>query len=154
MIPLTEEASQRVWGCSLEQYLELRAMCKPMRVFQAQRKNARHRGVGWKLNFWQWWTIWQKSGHWEHRGRGQGYVMCRHGDEGPYAVGNVFIAPSIVNVSDANNISGLPIGVSDRGRRYRAMRMLGGKMHRLSLHETPESAHAEYLSLGPIGVSA
>jgi hypothetical protein len=142
-------ARQR-WGCSHEEYLTLR--CKPMRTFQAQRGKAGCRGIRWELTLWQWWTIWQDSSHWEHRGRGQGYVMCRRGDVGPYAIGNVFIATNIENLSNsASKVSDLPIGVVSTGKRYRAQREVDGKFYHLGLHETPELAHAAYLSLGPIG---
>jgi hypothetical protein len=148
---MTEEKSQRNWGCSVADYLSLR--CKPMRGFQQHRKNARQRGIGWELSLWQWWTIWQESGHWDHRGSGQGYVMCREGDIGPYTVGNVFIAPGIVNCSDkAAKRANLPIGVTyTKHGRYRATRMFDGKRNRLGVYEVPELAHAAYLSLGPIG---
>lgn len=139
------------WGCTYSQYLSLR--CKPMRCFQAQRGNAGRRGIGWELNLFQWWTIWQKSGHWTDRGPGQGYVMCRQGDEGPYAIGNVFIAPGIINCSETKRkIADLPIGVSTKsGLTFRATRCIKGKRHKLGLHSTSHQAHAAYLSLGPIG---
>lgn len=145
-------ARQR-WGCSYEEYLSLR--CKPMRTFQAHRSNARHRGIGWELTLWQWWAIWQESGHWEHRGRGQGYVMCRYRDVGPYSIDNVFIGTCIENSSNkSNKISNLPIGVSAKRVGFLAERMMGGIRYDLGIYDNPESAHEAYLSLGPIGVSA
>lgn len=48
---------------------------------------------------WEWWTIWQMSGRWEERGRGHGYMMCRKGDVGPYALGNVVIATGDFNAA-------------------------------------------------------
>lgn len=93
-----EEHARQKWGCSHAEYLALR--CKPMRTFQAQRNNAHKRGIGWELTLWQWWTIWQESGHWEARGRGDGYVMCRKGDLGPYRPDNVYIATGSQNIRD------------------------------------------------------
>lgn len=62
------------------------------RAFAAQKRNAAHRSIGWELTLAQWWEIWEQSGKWEQRGRYKGgYVMGRHGDAGPYAVGNVVI---------------------------------------------------------------
>lgn len=149
-----DQRAMEKWGCSFEQYLMLRRMKKPTRTYQHQKQTASDRGIRWEFNLWQWWTVWQESGHWAHRGPGQGYVMCRRGDLGPYAGGNVFIAPSIVNCSDrASKLSNLPIGVSVKRKRFLAKRMIDGRIYRLGAHETPELAHAAYLSLGPIGVA-
>lgn len=61
--------------------------------FAQQARHAKERGISWELTFSQWWSLWQESGHWEDRGRRSGqYVMCRRGDFGPYAIGNVYIA--------------------------------------------------------------
>jgi len=98
-------------GCTLTQYREMLALGRglmkagvprdrtPRGAFSGQKRNAKARGIGWELTFWQWWTIWQQSGHWEERGRGQGYMMCRYGDVGPYAVGNIYIATGVHNGS-------------------------------------------------------
>lgn len=122
----------------------------PRGAFIAQRRNARTRGIGWELTFWQWWTIWQESGHWEQRGRGSGYVMCRKGDEGPYAVGNVFIATSIENVSTGKHKkSDLPTGVHQApSGRFTAHRQINGQGLYLGTFDTPDMAHAAYLMAG------
>lgn len=70
------------------------------RAFTYQRNNAKQRGIGWELTLEQWWDIWERSGKWEKRGRNKGgYVMGRHGDLGPYAVGNVAICSHQENVA-------------------------------------------------------
>jgi hypothetical protein len=74
------------------------AMQVPTRAFGMQRVNAKRRGIEWRLTFVQWWDIWQRSGHWEERGRGHGFAMCRYGDKGPYAVNNVYIGTNAENV--------------------------------------------------------
>lgn len=92
-------------GCSTTQLRSLRAIGRQMRksgesrertpigAFICQRRNAQTRGIGWELTLWDWWRIWQQSGKWEKRGRAaDAYVMCRFKDEGPYAIGNVYIA--------------------------------------------------------------
>ena len=57
---------------------------------------------GFELTFEDWYDLWQKSGHWEERGRGKGqYVMSRVGDKGPYKIGNVFIQTNAQNIKDA-----------------------------------------------------
>jgi hypothetical protein len=142
-------ASLKQWGCNWDQYVALRDMKKPTRCWSSQRSNAAKRGIGWELNLWQWWSIWQQSGKWSERGRGQGYVMCRVGDCGPYAIGNVFIAPARENSSDrVGKKSGLPIGVIREKRTggFIAQRAINGVKYYLGTHPTPELAHAAYLA--------
>lgn len=152
------------WGCSIDQYEGLLRIGKQMRgqgrgwaqtptgAFNSQRNNARFRGIPWELSLWEWWSIWQASGHWEERGRGQGYVMCRTGDRGAYAVGNVFIAPARHNNSKTKNKkSGLPIGVQNAPTKghYKAKRMVNGEVHDLGTYSSPDLAHAAYLAAAP-----
>jgi hypothetical protein len=137
------------FGCNWNQYLELRHMSWPTRAFCAQRSNANKRGISWEMNLWQWWSIWQQSGKWSQRGRGQGYVMCRNGDQGGYSVNNVFIAPARVNSSEQDRKkNGLPIGVRKNKRYagYTAFRSINGVKHRRGSFPTPELAYAAYLS--------
>lgn len=96
-------------GCTLAQLKDLRrigreavkagaAPCKsPIQAFVTQKNSAKGRGIDWNIKLWDWWTIWQESGHWEDRGPGHGYVMCRFADEGAYEVGNVYIATGVHN---------------------------------------------------------
>lgn len=91
------------WRCTWAQYVKVRDIGKammasgagrartPTGAYASQQQNAKRRGIEWNISLWEWWTIWQESGHWEERGRGHGYMMCRHGDTGPYDAGNVFI---------------------------------------------------------------
>lgn len=92
--------SLKRWGCSWDDYIKLRRLKKPTRTFARQKVTAIARGIDWQLNFWQWWSIWQQSGHWTSRGRGNGYCMCRKGDQGPYSVDNVYIATNAKNIQD------------------------------------------------------
>ena len=149
-------------GCSFQQWSELQSIGNamiaagkgryqtPLYAFRNQRRNAAHRGIGWDLTLWQWWCIWKDSGHWEDRGRGQGYVMCRYGDTGPYAPGNVFIALATENCSEANRRETyLPMGVSrTKSGRFHAHRRINGRDFGLGTHDTPELAHAAYLAAG------
>ena len=73
----------------------------PCAAFFQQKRSAQNRGIGWEITLPEWWAIWQESGRWKERGRGKGYVMARHGDEGPYRVGNVYICTSGQNFSDS-----------------------------------------------------
>lgn len=100
-----DERSLLNLGCSVSQYEEVQG--PPTSAFHSQKCRASKRGIGWELNFWQWWTIWQESGRWDERGRGaEAFAMCRFGDTGPYAVGNVYIATNNQNWQDYWNTSG------------------------------------------------
>lgn len=93
--------AMRAWGCNYKQYHNiLKHPDKPTYCFSQQRKNADQRGIGWELTLWQWWKIWEQSGHWAERGPGRGYGMCRLNDIGPYAVDNVYIATGTDNMKD------------------------------------------------------
>jgi hypothetical protein len=122
-----EDRMQMRAGCTVAQWEELHRISRemvaagrgkyqtPLAAFRSQRNNAKIRGIGWDLTLWQWWTLWEQSGHWSDRGRGFGYVMCRKGDTGPYAVGNVYFATGAQNSSDGQRKRrvdpSLPIGV-------------------------------------------
>ena len=72
--------------------------------YSVHKAGAKARQIDFLLTFDEWWDIWQKSGHWDERGRRTGeYVMSRIGDIGPYAIGNVFIQLSSQNVKDSLN---------------------------------------------------
>ncbi len=126
----------------------------PTGAYRMQKKNAAARGIPFHLTVTQWWDIWQTSGKWDERGRGQGYVMCRRGDEGPYAVGNVYIDTAAHNSSDApkKKKSSLPTGVKKLSRgnylAYAAYRNINGERLSLGTFKTPELAHAAYLMAG------
>lgn len=75
----------------------------PKGQYAKHKENARRRGVAFLLTFEEWWSLWEKSGRWNRRGNRKGcYVMSRCQDEGPYALGNVFIATFSANVCDRN----------------------------------------------------
>lgn len=118
----------------------------PLGKFKQQCWNAKRRGVEWLLTFDEWWSIWTASGRWSQRGKGDGqYVMARHGDAGPYAVGNV----SIIRCNENDSVTGnrkrsLPIGVSPCAGRFQAKR----RGVYLGTFGTPELAHAAYLMAG------
>jgi hypothetical protein len=143
------------WGCSRATYRKLLATgrdggTRPTHAFASQKKNAQKRKIGWQLTLGEWWDIWEQSGRWAERGRGQGFVMCRVDDEGPYARGNVFIAPARENNSQRKGkVHDLPMGVRPHGQRFLAQRMFNGVNRRLGLFETPELAHAAYLTASP-----
>lgn len=90
---------------STQEITTQRARRDPLKyAFQMQRNTAKSRGVEWELTFEEWMSIWTDSGKLEQRGRGIGkFVMSRRGDMGPYAVGNVFIQPSVANNAEAPN---------------------------------------------------
>lgn len=147
------------WGLPYQEVAEIRQLARklmasgvawertPIGAFVRQRVNARWRDIPWELSFAQWWGIWRASGKWEQRGRGQGYVMCRQGDVGPYAVGNVFIASARENTSSGTHKkSELPIGVAKKKGGFIARRCINGQALNLGVHPTPELAYAAYLA--------
>jgi len=135
-------------GCSFERYLELRRIGGMTRAYTIHRNNALLRGVPWEFTLASWWDVWQKSGKWEERGCGfDGYVMCRRGDVGPYSTENVYIARSIHNTSvRPSKISGLPRGVTHRGNRFIARRMIRGEKITIGRFDTAEEAGAAYVA--------
>lgn len=137
------------YGCTFDDYRKIRG--EAAHKFYSQKTAARKRGIGWGINLWQWWTVWQESGKWALRGRGQGYAMCRKGDVGPYAVGNVFIGLATDNSSEAHRKnSDLPVGVLKNRRYagYSVTRKVHGVTYRLGSFQTPELAREAYLSVG------
>lgn len=146
------------FGCGWDEYKKLleigrEMMAKgiscertPSGAYRKQKYTAKVRGIEWHLTLWQWWTIWQESGRWEDRGRGNGYVMCRKGDQGAYSVDNVYIAPARHNNSHTKNkFNGLPTGVNKIKGRYVAAIQVDGVKETLGVYGTPEDAHRAYL---------
>lgn len=91
---------QRWLRCSKDAFIDLTGMTwkwtdnnskNPAYAYVQQARNAQRRAIEWRLTFPQWWKIWQDSGKWLQRGRGEGYCMARHGDSGAYEPENVYI---------------------------------------------------------------
>ncbi len=94
-------------------------MVGPRRAFRAQQDNAATRGIGWELTFEQWWALWKDQYH--LRGRTKGcLVMCRTGDKGPYAIGNVRIATIKENVQECALER-----LTKKGRKVRSRQYVG-----------------------------
>jgi hypothetical protein len=93
----------------------------PFRKAYTQHKsNAKQRGIPFLLTFEEWKDIWLASGKWELRGRGADKCcMCRTGDVGAYAVGNVFIDRNARNISDGNK--GKPDSAETRAKKSAAL---------------------------------
>lgn len=168
-----DERCMRVYGCSygsLESILGDNVVLthnSTSRAYAQQKKNSGERGIEFLLTFPQWWAVWQKSGKWSQRGRGQGYVMARTGDVGPYAVGNVYICTQSQNSKDsfiktpahvraakaAMNPRANKHSVLGRGRGYtvlkncktRPYQVMCGK-DRVGYFATEEEARAAYLA--------
>lgn len=106
---IRERNCQLFYGCSEAEALSLNGGL-PLRNFQSpasryfnQRAKAAVRGVGWEITFPEWLDVWLSSGKFAQRGRGKScYCMARHGDKGPYKVGNVSIQPNEKNSGDGS----------------------------------------------------
>ena len=106
-----ERNAQKLFGVSeaeaiaLNDGLPLRTVdSKAMRYLSQRQSAIGKRGIAWKINFSEWLSIWLASGKWDKRGVGRGsYCMARHGDAGPYAVGNVSIQLCTINSRDGLN---------------------------------------------------
>lgn len=73
------------------------------RAYSHHKSNSKRRGVAFELTFEDWRDIWISSGKWDQRGKGRGkYCMMRHGDAGPYAIGNVLIGLNEDNLRAGN----------------------------------------------------
>jgi len=95
---------------------------KFLKVYKAQKSNARTRGIAFFLTFEEWLAIWIESGKLDQRGRGaEKFCMCRNGDIGSYEVGNVFIGTGRENVK-AGNLGKLD---SDETRKKKSQSMRG-----------------------------
>ena len=72
-------------------------------LYIQQRSNAKRRGIAFDLTFPQWAQVW--DGKMDMRGvkRGQ-FVMCRHGDVGPYTPGNVSIRTTQSNLDEHHRL--------------------------------------------------
>jgi hypothetical protein len=71
-----------------------------------QRLNARNRGIEFKLTYVEWYDWWVAelaiAGPNAKRGRSRGgLVMCRFGDAGAYALGNIYCGTHSDNMRDA-----------------------------------------------------
>lgn len=66
--------------------------------FKEHKRNADVRGIEFRFTLKQWLDEWGSK--WSERGRGDGLVMCRFNDIGPYEPGNVYIATAAQNASD------------------------------------------------------
>jgi hypothetical protein len=87
----------------------------PRGQYIRHKMNAKARGVPFQLTYRQWLAVWTLSGKWRRRGsRPRQYVMCRKGDRGPYAIGNVYIATNAHNAREANRTSWQQDGVRRR----------------------------------------
>ena len=69
----------------------------PKGKYAAHKKNAKRRGIEFKLTYEEWQREWLP--YWENRGRGKS-VMCRTADIGAYEVGNVRVDTQANNAKE------------------------------------------------------
>lgn len=81
------------------QYCKEKGLRNPRSAYSAHRNGAKEREIPFEMTFDEWWTIWKDYFH--MRGRGANDLcMARKGDEGPYAVGNVYLTTKLGNSVD------------------------------------------------------
>lgn len=74
---------------------------KAYEAFRSQWHGARRRSIPFLFTIEEWWAWWQIDGRWEKRGlKGNGLVMARYGDIGPYSVENVYCVTAAQNCRD------------------------------------------------------
>lgn len=157
---IRERNALRLFGCSeaeavaLNGALPLREPRSDAMRYEAQCRAAKRRGVAWSITFREWLAVWSESGLKHLRGVGKGrYCMARHGDIGPYSVGNVSIQLCTKNSSDgwlntrARRLcrGGSPRVGSGRGwtQRGRAYQVMVGRRYVGTFH-TQEAAEDAY----------
>jgi hypothetical protein len=75
----------------------------PRTLFAQHKANAKTRGIGFELTFEQWMEWWGED--LPKRGRGPlDLQMCRKGDAGPYALGNIYKGTARENHRTAGNM--------------------------------------------------
>lgn len=74
------------WGLTLEEYAAHTNVYgtsgqpdSPMARYANQRMSCKRQGIEWKFTFKTWWAMWEASGKWDLRGKGQ-YGLGRRGD--------------------------------------------------------------------------
>ncbi len=99
-LKLRDEDCIERWGCNREVYSRIKGR-GGVSAFSQQRANARTLGIPWRMTLPQWWDVWEKSGHWEQRGRGRDrYCMARYYDVGSYSPRNVRIVTNHANLKE------------------------------------------------------
>lgn len=84
-------------------------------AYNNQKARAKQRGIDFQLTYQEWIGVWINSGKLLGRGRGANeYCMARVGDQGPYAVGNVYICTNAENSAHAS-ANGCYVGSHNRG---------------------------------------
>lgn len=107
-IKARRDARYMAWlGCDYETALDINGgeSCHKdgtiVAAYHNQKNAAKYRGIAWELTLVEWLVVWELSGHLSERGRGADkYVMARKGDEGPYALDNVYITTCAQNGRD------------------------------------------------------
>jgi hypothetical protein len=128
-----ERRSRELFGVSTSELLRIGGTDRPtgryndhrypvLRAYLDQRRNAARLGIEWALSLSEWAAIWDQSGKWAERGRGNGYCLARRGNCGPFAAWNVRVCSNAVNASESYTRT--PAAVrTEKARMTRAMKM-------------------------------
>lgn len=118
--------------------------------YRQQKSEAKRRGIPFLLTFDEWWEVWEP--YWAHRGRrSDQLVMARHGDVGPYAVGNIKIITARENRLERRKLtpeeSGSPLACADV-ERVRDMLACGVKQRHIASHFGVHQTTISHIKLG------
>lgn len=76
------------WGCTTEQFKTIPRPAKTKFRYDKANYSGRYKQDSWDLNIWQWWSIWQASGH---RLDDRRYCLRRHDPSKPHSATNTYI---------------------------------------------------------------
>jgi hypothetical protein len=125
-LPVRASTEDR-YGCSLEVArrlnggLPLNTTGAPASRYRDAWRRADVRDIAWEMTFPEWMQIWREAGGLELRGREpDALCMARHGDTGPYRIGNVSIITTRQNSQDGlkNKPRKIPPRMPGYGRGY------------------------------------
>jgi hypothetical protein len=105
--PQRRQSTEARYGCSRDEARRLNGgaplntVGSPASNYRFAWRAAEKRGIGWDMTFPEWMAVWESAGGLRLRGRrSSDLCMARHGDAGPYRIGNVTIVTARQNCQE------------------------------------------------------